>query len=127
GRPTPLDNFSIGYKMTATNRITNNLGRLTPDAERDSIAPFTMENLSLFVKNARKGIRHSIPISTSHKLFRFFTLSPSMSYDERWYFEQLNWSYCLGDESVLVADTFLRFTQIANTTMISGLNIPHAR
>jgi len=122
GRPTPLDNFSIGYKMTATNRITNNLGRLTPDAERDSIAPFTMENLSLFVKNARKGIRHSIPISTSHKLFRFFTLSPSMSYDERWYFEQLNWRYSLGDDTVLVADTIRRFNRIANYTMSAGLN-----
>ncbi|HEX7015323.1 MAG TPA: putative LPS assembly protein LptD [Cyclobacteriaceae bacterium] len=121
GKTTPLDNFSIGYKMTATNRITNNIGRVSPDAEKDSIAPFTMENLSLFMKNARKGIRHSIPISTSNKLFRFFTLSPSISYDERWYFEQLDWKYEFGEDTVLVADTIRRFNRIANYSMSAGL------
>src|SRR5690606_37328944 len=49
GRATPLDNFSVGYKMVATNRITNNIGRVSPEATRDSIAPFTFENLSLFM------------------------------------------------------------------------------
>nr|PZN53272.1 MAG: hypothetical protein DIU61_09805 [Bacteroidota bacterium] len=121
GRTTPLDNFSIGYKMVATNRITNNIGKVSPDAERDSIAPFTFENLSLFMKNARKGIRHTIPISTSNKLFRYFTISPSFNYDERWYFEQLDWKYQFGDDTLLVADTVRRFNRIANYTMSAGL------
>src|SRR5690606_17550850 len=122
GRTTPLDNFSIGYKMVATNRITNNIGKVTPEATRDSIAPFTFENLSLFMKNARKGIRHTIPISTSNKIFRYFTISPSINYDERWYFEQLDWKYQFGDDTVLVADTIRRFNRIANYTMSAGLN-----
>lgn len=122
GRTGPLDNFSIGYKMTATNRITNNIGRVTPDATKDSIAAFTAENFSLFMRNARKGIRHSIPISTSNKLFRHFTISPSFNYDERWYFEKLNWRYRMDNvDTTLVADTVRQFNRIANYTMSAGL------
>lgn len=123
GRIGPLDNFSIGYKMLATNRITNNIGRVTPDATQDSIAAFNSENLPLFLKNARKGIHHTIPISTSNKLFRYFTISPSINYDERWYFEKLNWSYQTMDgDTLLVSDTTHQFNRIANYTMSAGLN-----
>src|SRR5690606_3602388 len=51
----------------------------------------------------------------------YFTLSPSISYDERWYFEQLDWQYRFGDDTVLVADTIRRFNRIANYTMSAGL------
>lgn len=123
GRTGPLDNFSIGYKMVATNRITNNVGRLTPEAKQDSIAPFNLENLPVFLKNARKGIRHTIPISTSNKFLRYFTISPSINYDERWYFEKLNWRYdTINDKTVLVSDTSHVFNRIANYTMSAGLN-----
>lgn len=124
GKTSPLDNFSIGYSMTATNRITNNLGRLTPEAERDSIAPFNFDNLPLFFKNGRKGIRHSIPLSYSFKFLRFFTMSPSLSYDERWYFEKLNWKYVPDERGnfVAVADTVRGFNRIANYSMSVGLN-----
>src|SRR5690606_36658390 len=54
GKTSPLDNFSIGYSMAGTNRITNNLGRLTPEAQQDSIAPFSFDNLPLFLHNGRK-------------------------------------------------------------------------
>ena len=93
GKTSILDNFSIGYSMTGTNRITNNLGRLSPDSPRDSIAPFSFDNLPLFFKNARKGIRQSVPVGYSFKFLRFFTMSPSLNYEERWYFEKLNWKY----------------------------------
>lgn len=119
----PLDNFSIGYSMNATNRITNNLGRWTPDATQDSIAPFAGENLPLFFRNARNGVRHSIPISTSHKVFKYFTLSPGMSYEERWYFQKLDWRYeTINDRQVLVADTLRGFNRIANYSLSTGLN-----
>jgi LptD protein len=123
GRTTPLDNFSIGYKMTASNRITNNLGRVSSEADHDSIAPFNFENLPVFLKNARKGIRHTIPISTSNKFLRYFTISPSINYDERWYFEKLDWRYdTINNKSVLVADTTHQFNRIANYSVSAGLS-----
>ncbi|MEX1238345.1 MAG: putative LPS assembly protein LptD, partial [Cyclobacteriaceae bacterium] len=125
GKTSILDNFSIGYSMTGTNRITNNLGRLNPLSQRDSIAAFTFDNLPLFIKNARKGIRHSIPLSYSFKFLRFFTMSPSVSYEERWYFEKLDWRYVQDEETgnfVAKADTIHGFNRIANYNMSVGLN-----
>ena len=124
GKTSILDNFSIGYTMTGTNRITNNLGRLNPEAQRDSIAEFTVDNLPLFFRNARKGIRHTIPLSYSFKLLRFFTMSPSMSYEEKWYFEKLNWRYVQDEETgnfVAQADTIRGFNRIANYSTSVGL------
>lgn len=125
GRTSILDNFSVGYSMTGSNRITNDLGRLNPRAQRDSIAPFSFDNLPLFLENARKGVRHSIPLSYSFKFLRFFTMSPSVSYEERWYFEKLSWRY-VQDEATGIyvpkADTIQGFNRIANYSMSVGLN-----
>lgn len=120
GKTGPLDNFSIGYSMTATNTITNNLGEITEDADTDSIAAFNMDNLPLFLKNASNGMKHSIPISTSHKIFKYFTVSPSVSYTELWYLKQLNW-YKIHDpdsdvasDSVVTSDTLRHFNRVSN-------------
>lgn len=123
GQPTVLDNFSVGYNMTASNRITNNLGRIG-NARTDSIAPFTLENIPKFIENGRNGIRHAIPIAYSFKALRYFTVTPSFSYDERWYFEKLNWRYeIVNNRPTLVAsDTLKGFNRIANYTMSAGLN-----
>ncbi len=125
GKTSILDNFSLGYSMAGTNRITNNLGRLTPEAQRDSIAEFNFDNLPLFFRNGRKGIRHNIPLSYSFKLLRFFTVSPSVNYEERWYFEKLNWRYEQDPRTqnfVAVADTIRGFNRIANYSMSVGMN-----
>ncbi len=125
GKTSILDNFSIGYSMTGTNRITNNLGRLSPESPRDSIAPFSLDNLPLFLKNARKGIRHAVPVSYSFKFLRFFTMSPSLNYEEKWYFEKLNWRYVQDERTgsyIAKADTIQGFNRIANYSMSIGTN-----
>lgn len=123
GTPTALDNFSFGYSMTASNRITNNLGRIGTSTT-DSIAPFTMSNFATFYENGKKGIRHTMPVSYSFKAFRFFTISPSISYEEKWYFEKLNWTYdVVNNQPVLVAsDTIKGFNRVANYSFGAGLN-----
>ena len=125
GKTSLLDNFTIGYSMTGTNRITNNLGRLTPESTRDSIAPFNFDNLPLFLKNGRKGIRHSVPVSYSFKVLKFFTMSPSLNYEEKWYFEKLNWKYVKDEDTgnfVAKADTIPGFNRVANYSMSIGMN-----
>ncbi|MBX2946488.1 MAG: LPS-assembly protein LptD [Cyclobacteriaceae bacterium] len=124
GTPTKLDNFSIGYSMAATNRITNNLGRVGSNPLQDSIAPFTFSNLSTFIENGRNGIRHAMPVSYSFKAFRYFTVSPSISYEEKWYFEKYNWEYQLvNNRPTLVAtDTIRGFNRIANYSFSTGFN-----
>lgn len=48
---------------------------------------------TLFRKEAldyfRNGVKHSIPVSTSLKVFKVFTLNPSFTYTERWYAQSI--------------------------------------
>lgn len=120
GNGGALDNFSVGFSMNATNRITNNLGKLSADALTDSIAPFNFENLPLFLQNSRKGVKYSIPISTSVKMLRYLTLSPSINYDERLYFEKLDWQYN-SINGKFVADTIHGVNRISNYSISAGL------
>ncbi|MBP9925534.1 MAG: LPS-assembly protein LptD [Cyclobacteriaceae bacterium] len=91
-----LQNFNVRYSMNGTNQITNDLGYIAVDGNgnpKDSIAPFTFENLPLFFRNAKRGLRHNIPLSTSFKALKFLTLSPGFNFDDRMYFDKLDWNY----------------------------------
>lgn len=119
-----LQNLNVRYTMNGINQITNNLGKIATDANGnaiDSIAPFTIENIPTFIKNARKGMRHTVPLSTSFKLFKFFTVSPSINYEERWYFEKLNWNYNELTKK-FVADTINQFNRVYNYSGGAGMN-----
>jgi len=131
-----LENMSIRYTMTATNQITNNLGKIgvltdaTTGALLDSIAPFTFKNLPYFFEHAKKGFRHNIPWATSTKILKNFTISPSISYDELWYFEKMNWGYNDDSTAVVVKDTVKQFNRVSNysgsislTTRLYGMYV----
>jgi hypothetical protein len=113
GKTSSLDNFSLGYTMTGVNRINN---KISPD----SIAPFNVENLPLFLKNARKGVHHVVPISYSFKMLKFFTVTPSFNYDEKWYFERLSWKKDVATGQY-ISDTIPGFNRIANYSLSTGL------
>jgi hypothetical protein len=125
GITTVLDNFSIGYSMAASNRITNNMGTKTVNGESETeIIPFNLTNFSSLIENGKKGIRHSVPISYSFKAFRFFTVSPSINYEEKWYFEKLNWKYDIVNNSptLIAADTIREFNRISNYSFSTAFN-----
>lgn len=44
-------------------------------------------------KRFRNGMQHSIPVSTNMKLLKFFTLTPSINYSEKWYVQTINKFY----------------------------------
>lgn len=124
GQQTKLDNFSVGYSMAASNRITNNLGRANPAATTDSIAPFNGSTFAELFKNGRKGIRHSIPLSYSFKALKYFTVTPSINYEEKWYFEKLVWGYDIVNnrQTLVVKDTIHGFNRVANYSFSTGMN-----
>ncbi len=129
GTTTVLDNFSVGYAMVASNRLTNNLGtRTVTDGEttkqEPNIVPFNLNNFGSLFENGKKGIRHSIPIGYSFKALRFFTVSPSFNFEEKWYFEKLNWKYDMvnGSPSLIQADTIHQFNRISNYSVSTALN-----
>lgn len=52
----------------------------------------------------RSGMSHSVPVSTSLKVLKYFTLSPSINYNENWYLETIRKNYDENTNSV-VTDT----------------------
>ncbi len=92
------------YTLNGTNQINNRINK-------DSIAPFDLNTLPDLVSTSKKGFRHTIPISTSVKAFKYFTLTPGFNYTERWYFEKLDYSYD-PDSMRIDTDTINGFTRI---------------
>ena len=116
-----LQNLSLRYTMSGTNQVTNNLGSNFTDNKgkpitHDSIAPFNFKNLPLFFQNAKKGVRHAIPLATSFKVLKFFTVSPSFNYSELWYFEKLNWKRSDDSLRTVIKDTVQGFNRVSNYT-----------
>ena len=69
------ENLGFSYQANARNRIATN----------DSIK-FSSETLT---NNMRNGISHSLPVSTSIKAFKYFTVTPSFNYEEYWYYQTI--------------------------------------
>ncbi|MEP2773503.1 MAG: putative LPS assembly protein LptD [Fulvivirga sp.] len=108
-----VDKISVRYTLAGTNDITNNLGRIGSDATQDSIAPFDFDNFGTFLKNSRKGFRHQIPLATSFKMLKHFTVSPSVNYEEKWYFEKLEWGIDPDNPNrAVVIDTLSGFNRV---------------
>lgn len=65
-------------------------------------------------RKARYGVRHTIPVSSSVKLLKYFTLSPRFNYVERWYFQHIEqtWQTIRGTDTIhhaVVTDTIFGF------------------
>jgi hypothetical protein len=114
-----IDKLNVRYSLTGTNQLTNNLGKISlEDPTQDSIAPFDFDNLGTFFNNSKKGFKHTLPLSTSFKMLKYFTATPSISYDELWYFEKLVWG--LDPEkptTAVVIDTLDGFNRISTYSM----------
>ncbi|MFI5218649.1 MAG: putative LPS assembly protein LptD [Bacteroidia bacterium] len=84
----------------------------------------TVDSL-LFSSNSvdkfRNGIQHNIPISTSVKFLKFFTLTPSFNYIEKWYMKTIEKTF---DNTVeaLVTDTINGFKAAREYSTSASLN-----
>lgn len=76
---------------------------------------FTKNTLSKF----RNGIKHTIPINTSLKVFNYLTLNPSLNFTERWYFSQINKNW---DGNNIITDTIRTFTRAHEYNLSSSLS-----
>ena len=113
GKSTWYNRLTMRYSFTALNQITNQVSA-------DSIAPFDLNNLPVFFDNARNGAKHTIPLSTSLKTLKYFTISPSVNYQELWYSSKLNYTYDEDTESI-VTDTISGFNRVYSYNAGAGL------
>ncbi|HZX75430.1 MAG TPA: putative LPS assembly protein LptD, partial [Cyclobacteriaceae bacterium] len=104
----------VRLTSVGTNLVTNNLGKIGINPAKDSIAPITVNTIPTFFKNSKKGIKFNLPLGTSIKVLKYFTLSPSLSIDEIWYFDKLDWGLNADKTAMVVKDTIKGFNTITN-------------
>jgi hypothetical protein len=71
---------------------------------------YGLNNLEVLSGQFKNGMRHAIPISTSMKVLKHFTVNPSFNYSEIWYLESVDkkWDNTINE---LVVDTVNGFVR----------------
>lgn len=93
-----------------------------------------------FANDWRNGIKHNIPISfPSFNLMKFINVSPSIGYNEKWYFKKYNYTYhgdevfqdARGNDTHVKIDTLTGLNRVydysyslSTSTNIYGMYIP---
>jgi hypothetical protein len=81
GKEKWFENISLSYSMNASNSINTNDSILFPKNEA-----FKFERLRNLMQN---GVKHYVPLSSSIKLMKYFTLTNSINYTQRWYLQSI--------------------------------------
>lgn len=105
GKQRWYEKIGVSYSLRTENRVT------TADSTF-----FTLSTLS----KMRNGVIQTIPISTSFKAFKYFTVSPSVTYNERWFFQRVNRNWD-NETQTAVIDTTTGF--YSNRDVNTSLNI----
>ncbi|MFV0247423.1 MAG: putative LPS assembly protein LptD [Tenacibaculum sp.] len=100
-KKNPIQKMGLSYSSNAQYRIN------TTDEEFLTAKMF---------RTAKSGIQHNLSTNTNIKLLKFFTLAPSVSYKDVWYFNKINKRY---DTSIENTDG--SFGAVVNDT-INGFN-----
>lgn len=88
----------------------------------------TKDNLlfkSNLIKDWDNGMKHEIPVSATFTLFKYFNLTPSVSYTERWYTRKVmkDWDPNIGTSGREVnTDTIYGFHRVYNYNASLGIN-----
>ncbi|MFD2163882.1 putative LPS assembly protein LptD [Paradesertivirga mongoliensis] len=105
--PKWYERISVGYSMQGSNSIS--------DAHEDSV--FKKETLKRF----RNGIQHSVPISMSFNVAKYFQFSSGVSYGERWTLQTIRKRYDTDLKKVLV-DTVSGFARNYDYSLNTGFS-----
>ena len=124
------------YKKLFFAQNFNYSRRVTNQISPDSIAPFNFETFPELWKNAQEAssepqpINFSIPISTSFRVLKYFTLSPAINHTEYIYFNRFDYEFdqelnkAVADTVRGVSRAFTTSGGAELTTMIYGFYVP---
>lgn len=106
GKERWYEKISIGYTGQIRNTITTKENKLLK---------------SNLIKDWRNGVSHNIPISATFQLFKYINVTPSFTYNERWYTNRIerHWDT---DQNKEVQDTIYGFNRVYNYNFSIGLN-----
>jgi len=105
GEPHWWEDITVSYRSSLTNTINT----------KDSIL-FTKE----VAKTMKNGWQHSIPISSSIKVLKYFTWTNSISYTERWYTNSIAKKYN-SETGLIDKDTIFGFIANRDASFSSSL------
>ncbi len=77
---------------------------------------------TVFRDSTRAGFSHSMPISASYKVFKYFNFQPSIQYRERWLFNKFEYGYVDSLNRAQVVDTLNGFFANRDFTTSAGFN-----
>ena len=110
GRQMPFSKALIGNKTLRS--FVRNFGVSYAGNFRNEL---NVKEESLFKREAldsfNNGVSHSIPINTSFKVLKWFTLSPSFQYKEFWYFKTSSKTWDPTDSSVKTDNNIAGFSR----------------
>jgi hypothetical protein len=97
------ETIGFSYSFQASNRLSNSPKATTSfsgiprvsdksDFGKSDTVAFSLNNLDRILRMAEIGARHSIPVSMSLKVLKFFSLNPSFQYQETWYPQRYNFT-----------------------------------
>lgn len=72
-------------------------------------------------KEVSKGTNHIIPLTTSIKIFKYFTLSPNATYSESWYLQSIRKTFDV-DLGKLITDTVQKFERARDVSLNASLS-----
>lgn len=64
------------------------------------------------IKDWSNGMQHSIPISASFTLFKYITITPNITYNEKWYSSRLKKGWDEEEKTEVVVDTVYGFNRV---------------
>ena len=100
-----LKNLGISYKLNSKSKLNR------PDS-------LIFNNI---FNNIQTGLRHNIPISTSFNVLKYFNISPSINYTERWYFKKINQNWNSSLENI-DSDTIAGFYALREFNLSMNFN-----
>ena len=123
---SPLNKLSLSHNLNMKNDLTNipTQGSLPFDVLQEQEISDTLtfqDDLREIFRQGKFGARHTIPITTSFNMFKFFTVSPAFNYEEIWYTKKLSYEYLEETENVDV-DTVNSFQRLSSYSASASMN-----
>ncbi|MGB3467704.1 MAG: putative LPS assembly protein LptD [Cyclobacteriaceae bacterium] len=122
---SPFAKLGVSHNFNFRNELSNIVqggSSSFATTEESTTDTLSFENqLGEIFSRGRFGGRHQIPVSTAMNVFKFFTLSPSVNYEEVWYTKRLEYTYDSAAQAVNI-DTIQGFQRLSSYNVSASIN-----
>ncbi|MBT9391699.1 hypothetical protein KLP40_00875 [Hymenobacter sp. NST-14] len=124
------EQLAFSYDLTFQNKLSNNIparqisGGAIPllgGSTAAFVSPIKLGSLDKLLRNSQTGMRHNFGITLGSYTFAHLNLSPSVTYNEVWYFKRLDYRYSEVARAVTI-DTLTSFNRLNSYTFGANLS-----